>query len=60
MLKVLAALTAIITIITAVLGLAAYAGVAGADRYHLIAGLLTLATVLAAAHQLYHGRTSGR
>ncbi|WP_347490709.1 hypothetical protein [Desulfoscipio sp. XC116] len=55
--KLLAAVTAIIIIITAVLGLAAYVGVAGADKYHLIAGILTLAAVLTATHQLYHGKT---
>ncbi len=56
MAKFLAAVTAIITIITAVLGLAAYLGVENAAKYHLIAGLLTLAAVLAATHQLYHGK----
>jgi len=54
--KFLAAVTVIITIITAVLGLIAYLGVANAAKYHLIAGLLTLVTVLAATHQLYHGK----
>jgi len=54
--KILAAVTAIITIITVILGLAAYLGLASAAKYHLIAGLLTLASVLAATHLLYHGR----
>ncbi|AGL00958.1 hypothetical protein [Desulfoscipio gibsoniae] len=53
--KLLAVLTVIITIITTVLGLAAYVGVTGAYKYHLIAGLLTLVAALAASHQLYHG-----
>jgi len=54
--KILAAVTAIITISTVILGLTAYLGVAGAAKYHLIAGLLTLVAVLTATHLLYHGK----
>lgn len=57
--KLLALLTALVTIIAAVMGIASYLGSGIAERYHLVAGFLTLFLVLLLTHQLFYGR-SGR
>lgn len=57
--KFLALLTALVTVIAAVLGIASYLGSEIAERYHLVAGFLTLFLVFLLTHQLFYGR-SGR
>lgn len=52
--KILSVLTALVTIAAAVLGIASYLGSGGAERYHLVTGLLALVLVLLATHRLYH------
>lgn len=55
MLKLLAITTAVFTLISFFLGLAAYIGLTGAVKYHMVFSIVGLFLVLACAHYLYHG-----